>query len=64
MKYKLVNGRYLNGYGQFLSDPEDRVQGVLLLQVLGSRKLKVQILPGKTTNDVQGFSEAAETYER
>jgi hypothetical protein len=42
----------------------DYVQGVLLVQLLEERKLKVEILPGVTGDEVTGFSDAARIYVR
>jgi len=42
----------------------NQVQGVVLFQVLGSEKLKVEIFPGKTASQVSGFSHSAMIYER
>ncbi len=38
--------------------------GVVLLQLIQDRKLKVEIFLGKTSSDVIGFSDAAMIYER
>ena len=42
----------------------DYVQGVILLQLIQDRKLKVEILTGKNANEVDSFSEKAVIYER
>ncbi len=64
VKYELVLGRYRQGYGLPLADPEPGVQGVLLVEVRDGRKLKVEIFPGKIAREVEGFTKAAVTYER
>lgn len=40
------------------------VAGVVLLQVLPKEKLKLEQFPGKTANEVTGFTSKAITYER
>lgn len=40
------------------------VRGVILVQVEAGEKLKVEIFPGKTANQVSGFTSAAVSYER
>ena len=42
----------------------DEVRGVVLFQLLDDRRLKVEIFPGKTAPEVDGFTAAALTYER
>lgn len=40
------------------------VQGTVLLQLIAQRKLKVETFPGKTADQVTGFSDQAKLYER
>jgi len=40
------------------------VQGVILLQLLDARALKVEIFPEKTASEVSGFTDAYKMYER
>jgi hypothetical protein len=40
------------------------VQGVILLQLVAARTLKVATFPGKTARDVDDFAGAAKLYER
>jgi len=40
------------------------VRGVLLVQVLDGRRLKVELFPGKSAGDVSGLTDAARIYER
>ena len=40
------------------------VQGVILLQLIENRKLKVEIIPGKNADQVDGFTENATLYVR
>lgn len=42
----------------------EKVEGVILFQVLPNEKLKVEKFPGKTATQVNGFTAAAQTYER
>ena len=46
------------------SEVAQRVQGVVLFQVLEGRRLKVEAFPGKTGDDVKEFTAAAKIYER
>jgi hypothetical protein len=41
-----------------------RVQGTVLMQLVGPRSLKMEIFPGKTAAQVSGFDAAALMYER
>jgi len=43
---------------------DDAVRGVVLMQLLSDRVLKVEIFPGLTASDIDGFSDAALLYER
>lgn len=47
-----------------LDGADQRVQGVLLAQVLDDRKLKVEVFPGQSADQVTGFTRAAAIYER
>jgi hypothetical protein len=40
------------------------VQGVLLVQLVDNRKLRLEVFPGKTAAEVTGFTDAAMVYER
>ena len=42
----------------------DYVQGVILLQLIEDRKLKVEIFPGQTADEVSAFTDDAMMYER
>ncbi|MBI4021490.1 MAG: hypothetical protein HY369_04545 [Candidatus Aenigmarchaeota archaeon] len=42
----------------------DDVQGVILLQLVEDRKLRVEIFPGKKAMEVSGFTASAKMYER
>ncbi|TSC77429.1 MAG: Uncharacterized protein G01um101429_1061 [Parcubacteria group bacterium Gr01-1014_29] len=45
-------------------DEVERVEGVVLAQMLGERKLKFEAFPGKTASEIVGFTDAATLYER
>ncbi|MEK7603295.1 MAG: hypothetical protein AAB459_03575 [Patescibacteria group bacterium] len=47
-----------------VSVPSTQVLGVVLFEVLEGEKLKIEIFPDKTGNQVSGFTSAALTYER
>jgi hypothetical protein len=40
------------------------VQGVILVQLIEDRRLRVEVFPGETGEEVHGFSENAKVYER
>jgi len=40
------------------------IQGVILVQLIEPRKLKVELFPGKTATQVSGFTEQAKLYAR
>lgn len=63
--YELIHSP-LNSQGarQELPPQMRGVQGVLLAQVLEGGKLKVEVFPGKSPNEVKGFTTSAATYER
>lgn len=42
----------------------EQVQGVVLIQVLDNNKMKMEVFPGKTATQINGFSGAEKTYER
>ena len=43
---------------------DSELEGTIALQVLTGEKLKVETFPGKTSSAVQGFTSAAQTYDR
>jgi hypothetical protein len=65
VKYELVYSP-LNNRGERIELAHELrgVQGVLLVQVLEGRKLKVEVFRGKTAATVEGFTKAASIYER
>lgn len=43
---------------------DDRLQGVIAVELVGPRELRVEVAPGQSSADFPGFSLAAETYTR
>jgi len=44
--------------------PQTAIQGTALFQLTGTRTLKMEVFPGKTADQVSGFTSAAKTYVR
>jgi hypothetical protein len=67
VSYSQPNGQMWNGgmlpKGAKLSQT-GTVRGTALFQVMDGEKLKVELFPGKTADQVTGFTSAAQTYER
>jgi len=63
VKYELIPEN-VGSSGQPQEGVDTRVQGVLLVQVLQNRKLRVETFPGKTAAEVKGFTSAKRIYER
>ncbi|MEK7466681.1 MAG: hypothetical protein AAB074_04630 [Planctomycetota bacterium] len=63
VKYDLVMIVKPNGAKPF-EGMDPRSMGVLLVQLVEARKLKLEAFPGKSPDEVRGFSEASTTYER
>lgn len=63
VKYELLNPARPSSAKPF-EGADGVVQGVLLVQVLDGRLLKVEVFPGKTAADVSGFTQRASVYER
>jgi hypothetical protein len=63
VKYELVYAK-IGSAGQTFEGIPIGVQGVLLVQLLDDRKLCVEAFPGKSADDVNGFTESAAIYER
>lgn len=75
VKYELVEFDYYNKTtGQswrpmtIIDNPgtknTDYVKGTALMQLMGDRKLKLEVFPGKTASQVGGFTSNAKVYER
>jgi len=65
VKYELTYAPFNSNGTPIELPPQMRgVQGVLLAQLVEDRKLRVEVIPGKTAMRVAGFSELAKFYER
>lgn len=74
IKYELVNFEYYDSSGRLWdrishvkglrAENTGPVQGVLLVQLIDKRKLKLEVFPGKAGDQVQGFTDNAIVYER
>ena len=75
VKYELMvyhyfdgSGEMLNGMTTFKNDLKANVvgdvKGTVLFQLLEDRRLKVETFPGKTADQVGGFTSSAVVYER
>ncbi len=65
--YRATNGAMWDGMHVFTdikARPRAQVQGVALVQMLGSRKIKFEVFPGKTAAQVKDFDAQAILYER
>ncbi len=75
VKYELVPYEYYTPDGQHwdrislaqnlkIKDFDNSVEGVVLAQLIDTRKLKLEIFPNKTANEVSSFTSNAIIYER
>lgn len=73
VEYELVDFSYFTDYDQWDSISlvkglkirnYNDIQGVILLQLIEDRLLKVEIFPDKSADDVSGFTESASFYVR
>ena len=75
MKYELVTWEYLTengnqwdrqGFAKITGSKrfESQIEGVVLAQMTGERRLKFEVFPGKTASQVNGFTSNAKIYER
>ncbi|MBM3272323.1 hypothetical protein FJY94_03575 [Candidatus Kaiserbacteria bacterium] len=65
VKYDLVYAPFNSNGTPIELGPQMRgVQGVLLVQLVENRKLKVEAFPGKNAASVTGFTAGAKNYER
>ena len=75
VKYELVDYNYLDENKMYwdglrftkglkAENQDLQVQGTVLLQLVDSRKLKVEVFSGKKAFEIEGFTENAKTYER
>lgn len=74
VKYELVSFDYITSEGGtwnrisfakiLNSTRSNYVEGVVLVQMVGDRKIKFEAFPGKTASEVSGFTANAKFYER
>ena len=64
VKYELTPPRISNQTGKPYPDFDDRVFGTLLVEMLDERKVRVEVFPGKESEEARGFTVAAMVYER
>jgi hypothetical protein len=46
------------------ANKDGAIKGVIMVQVMSGEKLKVELFPGKTANQVSDFTQSAQTYVR
>jgi hypothetical protein len=65
VKYELVYAP-INSSGESIELPTELrgVQGVMLVQLVENRRVKLEVFPRKASSEVSGFTTAATTYER
>lgn len=75
VKYELVTFDYVNSSGNTwdtksyspgikVRNLDDQTQGVVLVQILENKKLKMEVFPGKTPSEVSSFTNKAKIYYR
>ena len=73
IRYELVSVEYFDGdqhwdrrslASDLRAESVGDVQGVILLQLVEDRRLKVEVFPSATGDQIDGFSENAKFYER
>lgn len=75
IKYELVQMAFVDGTGNIwfgryyasgvkIRNNDNYVQGTVLVQMLDKRKMKMEIFPGQTADQVSGFTSNAIIYER
>lgn len=65
MKYELVYAPFNSNGTPIELGPQMRgVQGMLLVQLIEDRKLKIETFPGKSAKEVTAFTPMAKFYER
>lgn len=63
VKYELVPWKS-TGVSRQISNDESTILGVFLVQMLGDRKIKIEVFPGKSASQVSGFTAKAQIYNR
>lgn len=71
IKYELVTlkdvtkeGGYESNSTLITENDESKILGTMLVQMLEERKIKMEIFPGKTKNQVNGFTDNAKNFVR
>lgn len=64
VRYELIWGQLGSAGQPQLRHDAHTVQGTVLAQVLPGRRLKFEVFPGRNGAEVNGFTEAARTFER
>ncbi len=73
VKYELINFQYVSSDGQQIEggyEPNMKVIegqelfGTVIFQLMETRKLRMEVFPGKTSGEVLGFTAEARIYER
>jgi hypothetical protein len=64
VKYSLIEPRIDNRTGKQLADAPERFYGVLLVQILDHGKLRLEVFSNRVAEEVNGFSDSAQIYER
>lgn len=64
IKFELVYGSLDNSGRPYEGIDTRTVHGTLLVQLLSKQQLRVELFPGKSAGDVQGFTENAMNYTR
>jgi len=66
VKYDLVAREFIDNTGirEPTRNAEDQVHGVFLAQVLDDTTIKVEVIPGRNSSQVTGFSQNARLYHR
>jgi hypothetical protein len=64
VKYTLIAPNVDSRTGKPMTNFDERFHGTLLVQLLDTRKLKLEVFPGKGSHEVNEFTSAARIYER
>lgn len=62
--YELMRPSVSDGSGRPMHDRDPSVHGVLVVQLIDDRVLRVEVFPGKTTDQIKTFTNASMVYER
>lgn len=64
VKYELLSPSIDSRTGKSFASPNERFYGVLLVQLVSERTLHIEVFAGKTTDQVAGFTDRVQNYER